>query len=112
MTAKIDTKIRHVTHTDGNIFADLGFDQQEARELHANSMRKIENTLAIKEALMTEITAWIVENNYKQAEVASFLQITRPRVSDVVNKKISKFTIDALVNMLSLIGKPVKVIVG
>lgn len=48
----------------------------------------------------------------KQADVAAVLHISRPRVSDVVNKKTGKFTIDALVNMLSRIGKPVRVSVG
>ena len=38
--------------------------------------------------------------------------VSRPRVSDVVNKKATKFTIDALIGMLSLIGKPVKLVVG
>jgi predicted XRE-type DNA-binding protein len=32
--------------------------------------------------------------------------ISRPRVSDVVNKKTAKFTIDTLVEMLSRVGKP------
>lgn len=48
----------------------------------------------------------------KQAEVAEMLHISRPRVSDVVNKKVNKFTIDALVNMLIRIGKPVQITVG
>ncbi|PIJ42553.1 XRE family transcriptional regulator [Tatumella sp. OPLPL6] len=112
MTAKIDTEIRHITPAGGNIFADLGFDEQEAKALHANSLRKIENTLAIKEKLMEEITLWISDKNMKQADVATVLHISRPRVSDVVNKKTNKFTIDALVNMLSRIGKPVRVSVG
>ncbi len=38
--------------------------------------------------------------------------VSRPRVSDVVNKKISKFTIDTLVEMLSRIGKPGKLAAG
>lgn len=36
----------------------------------------------------------------------------RPRVSDVVNKKTAKFTIDTLVEMMGRVGKPVKVAVG
>ncbi|CNI86387.1 Uncharacterized conserved small protein [Yersinia similis] len=48
----------------------------------------------------------------KQADVATVLHISRPRVSDVVNKKTSKFTIDSLVNMLNRIGKSVQVSVG
>jgi predicted XRE-type DNA-binding protein len=38
--------------------------------------------------------------------------VSRPRVSDVANKKSSKFTIDTLVEMLSRVGKPVKLAVG
>lgn len=112
MIAKTDSDIRHVTPSGGNVFADLGFDKPEAETIHADSLREIENTLAIKEQLMEEITLWITQNQMKQAEVATVLHISRPRVSDVVNKKCSKFTIDALVNMLSRIGKPVRVMVG
>jgi len=35
-----------------------------------------------------------------------------PRVSDVVNKKAAKFTIDTLVEMLSRVGKPVKLAIS
>jgi hypothetical protein len=44
----IDTEIRHVTPADGNIFADLGFDQKEAATLLAESDRIIADKLAIK----------------------------------------------------------------
>jgi predicted XRE-type DNA-binding protein len=36
------------------------------------------------------------------------LMVSRPRVSDVINRKTAKFTIDTLVEMLSRIGKPVR----
>jgi predicted XRE-type DNA-binding protein len=38
--------------------------------------------------------------------------VSRPRVSDVVNKKTAKFTIDTLIEMMSRIGKPVTLAVG
>ncbi len=38
--------------------------------------------------------------------------VSRPRVSDVVHKKTTKFTIDTLVEMLSRIGRPVRLAVG
>ena len=44
----------------------------------------------------------------KQAEAAETLGVTRPRVSDVINKKVIKFTIDALVDMLARTGKHVQ----
>ncbi|WP_323839091.1 helix-turn-helix domain-containing protein [Photorhabdus africana] len=112
MTTKIDTKIRRVTPAGRNIFSKLGFTEQEAQQLHTTSLQEIENTLQIKERLMEEITLWIVDEKMKQAEVAEMLYISRPRVSDVVNKKVNKFTIDALVNMLIRIGKPVQITVG
>jgi predicted XRE-type DNA-binding protein len=34
------------------------------------------------------------------------------KASDVVNKKVTKFTIDNLVDMLSRVGKPVKLDIG
>ncbi|KGM28415.1 XRE family transcriptional regulator [Photorhabdus luminescens] len=112
MTTKIDTEIRKVTPTGHNIFSELGFTEQEAQQLHATSLREIEKILKIKEQLMEEITLWIVDKKMKQAEAATVLNISRPRVSDVVNKKVNKFTIDALVNMLTRIGKPVQITVG
>jgi predicted XRE-type DNA-binding protein len=38
--------------------------------------------------------------------------VSRPRVSDVMNRKTSKFTIDTLIEMLCRIGKPVRIAVG
>jgi predicted XRE-type DNA-binding protein len=35
-----------------------------------------------------------------------------PRVSDVINQKTAKFTIDTLVEMLSRVGKPVKLTIS
>ena len=61
--------------------------------------------------MMTELASWIDEHQLKQSEAAEILMISRPRVSDVVNKKTAKFTIDTLVEMLSRVGKTVKLAV-
>ena len=45
-------------------------------------------------------------------QATEILMVSRPRVSDVVNMKVSKFTIDTLVNMLSRVGKPVRLVIG
>jgi predicted XRE-type DNA-binding protein len=60
---------------------------------------------------MTEIVYWIDAHNLKQAEVAEILGITRPRVSDVVNQKTPKFTVDSLVDMVLRTGKRVQLLV-
>ncbi|MFA7239256.1 MAG: XRE family transcriptional regulator [Sulfuricellaceae bacterium] len=110
--SKVDTEIRHVTKAGTNLFAELGFAPAEAEQYQAESQKRINDTRALKEALMAELTKWIKDNGLKQEEAATILHITRPRVSDVVNKKMSKFTIDALVDMLTRIGKHVRLAIG
>ena len=109
---KIDTAIRHVTKPRANLFLELGFSSTEAKRLHAASRKQINDTKLLKEQLMTELTDWIEQHQLRQSEAAQILMISRPRVSDVVNKKTTKFTIDTLVEMLSRIGKPVTLAVG
>jgi predicted XRE-type DNA-binding protein len=108
---KIDTEIRHVTKPGANLFLELGFSPAEAKRLHAASRKQINDSRRLKEQLMTELAAWIEKHSLKQAEAADILMVSRPRISDVVNKKASKFTIDTLVEMLSRVGKPVKLTV-
>jgi predicted XRE-type DNA-binding protein len=104
----IDTKSAHVTPVGGNVFADLGFDPQEAAVLKARSQQIISEKLSIKEGLMSELANWIETEKLRQTDAAEILGVTRPRVSDVVNKKSIKFTIDALVDMLARTGKHVQ----
>ena len=104
----VETKSIHITKVGGNVFADLGFEPAEAAALQAESKRVISEKLAIKESLMTELAEWIDENKLKQADAAQILGVTRPRVSDVINRKAIKFTIDALVDMLARTGKHVR----
>lgn len=61
---------------------------------------------------MSELAEWIEQHHLKQAEAAEILMVSRPRVSDVVNKKTAKFTIDTLAEMLSRVGKPVRLAIG
>jgi len=109
---KVDTQIRHVTKPGANIFLELGLSPAEAKRLHTASRKQIDDTKRLKEQLMAELARWIEEHRLKQAEAAEILMVSRPRISDVVNKKTSKFTIDALVEMLSRVGKPVRLAVG
>ena len=60
----IDTKSRHITRVGGNVFADLGFEREEAAVLQAESKRSISEKLAIKECLMSELAGWIGERNF------------------------------------------------
>ncbi|MGO4569831.1 helix-turn-helix domain-containing protein [Rhizobium sp. 2YAF20] len=106
-----DDAISHVTLAGVNIFEELGFDPQEAASLQAESDAQIAGMIEIKENLMTEIADWIAASHLKQAEAAEKLHVSRPRVSDVVNKKVAKFTVDTLIEMVQRIGKKVQVAV-
>ena len=114
----VDTEIRHVTKPGANLFLELGFAPDEARRLHAASRKHIashkdiNDTRLLKRQLMEELSVWIAEHHLKQAEAAEILMVSRPRVSDVVNKKTARFTIDTLVEMLGRVGKPVKLAVS
>ena len=104
----INTKSARITPAGGNVFADLGFESAEAQALQAQSQRIISDKIAIKEKLMGELALWIYTENLRQADAAQILGVTRPRVSDVINRKTPKFTIDALVDMLARTGKRVQ----
>ena len=108
----IDTTVRHVTHPDANLFVELGFSADDAARFQAESQLQINDTRALKAQLMGELSKWINDNHLKQAQAAEILMVSRPRVSDVVNMKVGKFTIDTLVDMLSRIGKPVRLVVS
>lgn len=112
MTIEIDTQIRHVTKSGANLFRELGFAPDEAARFQAQSQQQIHATQALKEQLMRELLKWISDNHLKQADAAEILMVSRPRVSDVVNMKFNKFTIDTLVTMLSRVGKPVRLTMG
>lgn len=109
---KVDTRIRHVTQPGTNLFLELGFSPEEARRLQAVSRRQINDARLLKQQLMEELAVWIKEHHLKQSEAAAILMVSRPRVSDVVNKKTAKFTIDTLVEMLSRVGKPVRLAIS
>ena len=104
----VDTEIRHVAKPGANLFLELSFAPDEAKRLQAASRKHINDTRLLKRQLVEELSIWIAEHHLKQADAAGILMVSRPRVSDVVNKKTANFTIDSLVEMLGRAGKPVK----
>jgi len=81
----------------GNVFADLGFDAQEAANLKLRSQ------------LMIEVDKDLMEKKLTQQAAAKVLGISQPRVSDLKRGKVDKFTIDMLVNFLTKLGHNVTV---
>lgn len=60
--------------------------------------------LKLRALLMNKIVDFIKENNFNQSQASDFFHVTQPRISDLFNGKLSKFSLDALVNMISKMG--------
>lgn len=67
--------------------------------------------LKIRSHLMDAIKAYIDHEGITQEEAAQRLDVPRSRVSELVNDRISKFTIDKLVNMAARVGLTTRITV-
>ena len=65
--------------------------------------------LRVRAELMDKITAIIAESGWTQAEAAGHCGVTQPRINDLLRGRISRFSLDALVNIASALGKRVHV---
>ena len=97
----IKKTVNGVTFLEGsdNVFRDLGFPEAEAVNLMARSQ------------LMMTIEETIKRRRLTQKEAAKILGVGQPRVSDLYNGKIDRFTVDMLMQWLVKLGKDVKITV-
>lgn len=89
-----------ITRSTGNVFADLGFGQEEAKHL------------LIRSTLMSAVGQLIEERGLTQAAAAKLLGVTQPRISNLVRGRIDLFSIDTLVEMLDRAGVGVEVAIS
>ena len=68
--------------------------------------------LKLRSQLMDAIEAYIAREAITQEEAARRLGVPRSRVSELVNGRISKFTIDKLVNMAARVGLTTQIKIG
>jgi predicted XRE-type DNA-binding protein len=80
----------------GNVFEDLSFASEEAAHLR------------IRADLMIELSKLIEARGLTQKSAASLFGVSQPRVSDLINGKIERFSIDTLVAMLGRAGVGIK----
>lgn len=64
--------------------------------------------MKIRAALMMALEQHIKTQGWTQGEAARLLNVTQPRVSDLMRGKIDLFAIDTLVNMLTAAGLKVE----
>ena len=54
--------------------------------------------------LMRQITDIINANGWKQADAAVHCGVTQPRINDLLRGRVSRFSLDALVNITAALG--------
>ncbi len=91
----IEEKIE-VTKGSDNVFEDLGFSPIEAMNLK------------IRTDLMIELRSFILKKGWTQLEAAQFFNETQPRISNLMNLDITRFSVDKLLNMVAKANMKVK----
>jgi predicted XRE-type DNA-binding protein len=87
-----------ITPSSGNVFRDLGFDEDEAEHLR------------IRSTMMIAVRRLIEDRGLTQAEAAKLFGVTQPRISNLVRGRIDLFSIDTLVDMLARAGIHIDVV--
>lgn len=65
--------------------------------------------LRARAEVMQQISAIVKNNGWTQAEAATHCGVTQPRINDLLRGRVSRFSLDALVNIATAIGRRVHV---
>lgn len=66
-------------------------------------------TLQIRTALMLSLQQAIEQRGWTPAEAAKALKQTLPRIQNLINGEISRFSIEQLIQLLAIIGREVQI---
>ncbi|HRD65406.1 MAG TPA: helix-turn-helix transcriptional regulator [Candidatus Competibacter sp.] len=80
------------TETYANVWDALADTPQEAANLKVRS------------ELMGQIAAFVQERGWTQVEAARRCGVTQPRLNDLLRGRLSRFSLDALVNIAAALG--------
>jgi predicted XRE-type DNA-binding protein len=65
--------------------------------------------LRARAELMQQIAAFVNRQDWTQVQAASHCGVTQPRMNDLLRGRVSRFSLDALVNISSALGCRVRV---
>ena len=65
--------------------------------------------LRVRAELMRKIAAIVKDSGWTQSEAAKHCGVTQPRINDLLRGRVSRFSLDALVNIAAAIGRKVHV---
>src|SRR5262245_34738635 len=86
-----------VVRSSGNIFADLGFADAEEKQT------KVRLAVAINQIIETM--------GLSQAAAADRLHINQPKISALVNYRLSGFSVERLMHFLNALGRDVEIVI-
>ena len=97
-TAKstMSTKPKHPVETFASVWDALADTPEQAANLRARS------------TLMRQIVAIVEEIHRTQTEAAQRCGVTQPRMNDLLRGRVSRFSLDALVNIATAMGRKVQ----
>jgi predicted XRE-type DNA-binding protein len=83
---------RKITKSSGNIFLDLGFPPHEA------------SVMLLRAQLAEALRSWMEREELTQAQAAKRLDITQPRISEIVRGKVELLSLDYLAGLCAKAG--------
>ena len=86
-----------ISRGTGNVFADLGFPDAAERQA------KLRLAYALNQVLDA--------SKLSQAEAAKMLGVTQPKVSALRNYKLSGFSVERLMNLLTALDQDVEIVI-
>ena len=86
-----------VMMSGGNVFADIGLPDAQER--------------LVKAQLAHKISEIIQKRHLSQAEAARILGTEQPKISAIMNGKLSGFSLERLIYFLNVLGSDVQIIV-
>jgi len=89
-----------IRQSSGNVFRDLGFGRDEA------------DSLLLRGKLMIELERIVRSKRLTQRAAAKVMGVSQPRVNDLLRGRIERFSLDALVDLLSRMGREVRLTVA
>lgn len=77
--------------------------QRDPLELLASDPVEL-SLYSLKSKLMMVITSIVRDNEWTQKDAAKIMKVSQPRVSNLMNAQLSKFSIDMLIEMVGRLG--------
>ncbi|ATQ75822.1 hypothetical protein CR152_15770 [Massilia violaceinigra] len=94
-----------ISYKGRSVLEDLGFSSEETAQLISKAQKEIAQRNAIKMVAVEAIKAEIKARHMNVTTAAAFLEISRPRLSNITNARLENFSIDTMIGLLTQFGK-------